>query len=264
MSLYLLCFLFLPRTSFAEETKHSMADLQALQREKAWTELFDHLDDIPPAKRDASWKELAEAASLGRLATVDKKGDPEATLTLLESIGDRFPFLLQSDSFLEPRREIGMKAFSECFDRQRVHHRRDEDRRDEDRDCRRSLLAFVRSAPDREFAREAAKLASQHLKAAFATEFFEELVIDNGDESACSNPALGRSVVAALVYPMDDPNSDAASALAFGPCWKELRSALVEEVGGRGPGSKYYDRTCKELLARKALTGLRAKRCEKN
>lgn len=46
---------------------YSRADLDALERQQSWSELVDHLQDIPPGQRDGHWKALATEAVVGRL-----------------------------------------------------------------------------------------------------------------------------------------------------------------------------------------------------
>jgi hypothetical protein len=77
----------------------------------------------------------------------------------------------------------------------------------------------------------------------------------------CADSELAETVVAALGRPPDWAEAKAAVSLA-GTCWDTLNSAIVAQVA-REAGSGYYlQNACPALLARNALTGLRAARCQ--
>lgn len=52
------------RPVIAEQKPYTLQDLQALDRRKAWSELFTHLQDVPPSRRGPAWNQLVKHACL--------------------------------------------------------------------------------------------------------------------------------------------------------------------------------------------------------
>jgi hypothetical protein len=63
---------------------YSLDDLRALAGRAAWVELAAHLDDVPPAQRDADWEKLAARTAVGLMES------PE-TADHAGALFDRFP-----------------------------------------------------------------------------------------------------------------------------------------------------------------------------
>ena len=50
--------------NLSAQERYGIQDLQALEKSKSWSELFSHLEDVPPSKRDAEWRHVAINACL--------------------------------------------------------------------------------------------------------------------------------------------------------------------------------------------------------
>ena len=77
----------------------------------------------------------------------------------------------------------------------------------------------------------------------------------------CADPDLAYATVAALQRPPDWREAKAARTLAE-RCWETLGAAVVEEVAHQSADGYYLRNTCPILMERKAITGLRAARCQ--
>ena len=55
----------------------TMTDLRTLAGQQAWSELVDHLEDIPPASRTGEWQTLTQQACLGALNVAGQRGEGE-------------------------------------------------------------------------------------------------------------------------------------------------------------------------------------------
>jgi uncharacterized caspase-like protein len=235
-----------------------MAELDALAAAKSWRELGEHLTTVPPTARDGHWATLAEQAAMGDLAT--SPADFGVRLAAAEHYLATFPTLGGSEKFLALRTSIGLGAFGDCFDRAYGSDLGS---------CRRGLESFVRGAPDRglvrgsDLARDAARLVARKLNRATAAPFFViALEAPAGRAAAlCTDTELADVVVAALGTPADSPEAKAGVWLT-GKCWDALNGAIVAQVAREVASGSYLLRNaCPTLLARNALTGLRASRC---
>src|SRR5580700_1594979 len=81
---------------------YTLADLKALAKQQAWSELVDHLEDIPPTNRDADWRAVAQQAGLGALGIAGRSG-PVDGLSVSETLLDRYPVLKDSKDFMAKR-----------------------------------------------------------------------------------------------------------------------------------------------------------------
>jgi hypothetical protein len=59
----ILAITILPAHLQADQ-RYTIQDLQALEKRNAWPELFMHLEDVPPSKRDATWDQVVIHACL--------------------------------------------------------------------------------------------------------------------------------------------------------------------------------------------------------
>ena len=234
-----------------------IAELNALAAAQSWRELGAHLTAVPPTARDAHWASLVEQAAMGELTTLTAAGDFDVRLATVERYLTTFPTLRGSEKFLALRASIGLGAFGDCFDRERLPGRLV--------DCRRALDRFVRGGPlSTELARDAAHMVGRKFNRAVAATFFAialEAPADRGT-SVCTDNELADAVIPALSTPPDYLEAKAAVSLAD-KCWDALNPAIVAQVSREaGSGSYYLQNACPTLLQRNALTGLRAARCQ--
>ena len=52
------------RPAQAEDRKYTLQDLQVLEKNQGWDELLKHIQDVPPAARQADWNRVMEHACL--------------------------------------------------------------------------------------------------------------------------------------------------------------------------------------------------------
>jgi hypothetical protein len=236
-----------------------MAELDALAAARSWRELGANLTTVPPTARDGHWASLAEQAAMGDLAA--SPADFGVRLSAAEHYLAMFPTLQGSGKFLALRASIGLGAFGDCFDRA---YGSDLGK------CRTELEAFVRNAPGRgdvvrgsDLARDAARLVVRKLNRATAAPFFVIAVEAAAGRAAalCTDAELADVVLAALGTPIDSSEAKAGVWLT-GKCWDAVNGAIVAQVAREESSGSYLLRNaCPTLLARNALTGLRAARC---
>jgi hypothetical protein len=236
----------------SEAAKRLIADLDALAAARNWPELHDRLTDLNPAARDAHWNALVEQAAIGELTPQAAPGGSFAErMAAIERYYPRFPSLSGSPQFLALRTSIGLDAFGRCFDENRDSTK-----------CLNALERFVHVAPvSADLAIGAARLVGPRLNRSTSALFFAAALDTAGGEATCSDPGLTYSTIAALQRPPEWREAKAASKIAD-RCWDTLGTAVVENVGHEGAGSYYLRNACPVMMERKALTGLRAARCQ--
>ena len=86
--------------------------------------------------------------------------------------------------------------------------------------------------------------------------------LDAPDGAAlCTDSELASYVVTGLGLPPDYREAKAARTVAE-RCWESLKTAIVANVARETEASYYLQNACPSLIQRKALTGLREKRCQ--
>lgn len=238
--------------AISDATRQLMADLDALAAARNWAELHDRLTDLNPAARDAHWNALVEQVAIGELTPQTAPGGTYAErIAAIERYYPKFPSLSGSPQFLALRTSIGLDAFGRCFDESQHGAK-----------CLSALERFVHVAPvSVDLARGAARLVGLRLNRSTSSLFFAAGVDAAGGEAVCSDADLAYSTVSALQKPPDWREAKAARKLAE-RCWDPLGAAVVEQVAHETAESYYLHNTCAILLERKAITGLRAARCQ--
>ena len=234
----------------SEATKRLNADLDALAAARNWPELHDRLTDVNPAARDAHWNALVEQAAIGELTPLSAPGGSFAErMAAIERYYPKFPSLSGSPQFLALRTSIGLDAFNRCFEETPTK-------------CLGALERFVHVAPvSADLARGAARLVGLNLNRSVSALFFATGLDTAGGQAVCSDQDLTYSTVAALQRPPEWREAKAARTLAE-RCWETLGTAVVERVAHESATSYYLQNTCPILMERKAITGLRAARCQ--
>jgi hypothetical protein len=236
----------------SEASRRLIADLDALAAARNWPELHDRLTDLNPVARDAHWSALVEQAAIGELTPLAAPGGSfNERMAAIERYYPKFPSLAGSPQFLALRTSIGLDAFGRCFDE--VH---------DTGKCLGALERFVHVAPvSADLARGAARLVGLKLNRSTSTLFFATGLDAIGGEAVCADPDVAYSTVAALQRPPDWREAKAARKLAE-RCWPTLAAAVVANVAHESPESYYLHNACPILMERKAITGLRAARCQ--
>jgi hypothetical protein len=238
--------------AMSDAVKQLFADLDALAAARNWPELHDRLTDLNPAARDARWNALVEQAAIGELSPQTAPGGSYAErMTAIERYYPKFPSLSGSPQFLALRASIGLDAFGRCFDEAQDPAK-----------CLNALERFVHVAPvSADLARGAARLVGLKLNRSTSALFFAVGLDTAGGEGVCSDADLAYATVVALQRPPDWREAKAARTLAE-RCWDTLGTAVVEHVAHETADSYYLRNVCPILMQRKAVTGLRAARCQ--
>jgi hypothetical protein len=172
---------------------YTLDDLRSLEQQRAWSELVEHLADVPPAARGSAWEQLAARASFEILsATFGVQNDAERALGLAEELPKRFPSLLSSPVFMTERARVGLAGFRRCYDASQGAV-----------PCTERLLGFVQLDPSNfELAFGAGKLVAAKDAAWAAVPFFRRVVLGRparkecDDETLMNAVAVGRSTAA--------------------------------------------------------------------
>jgi hypothetical protein len=234
----------------ARAEPYTMADLQALEKQGSFEELVEHLGDILPSKRDATWSGLAERGGAGYLAAVKiDQHSADKTLAWSDRLLQRFPLMKQSKLYMAKRAEIGLKAFGYTYGNYR-HSAGDDEWLDK-------LKDFVKAdAVTPDLPQQAARKVQQYLVAYCAWPFWK-LAIDKG-AAVCKDGDFQKSIVAAIG---DGLWKGETEPVAQNKCWNELKGPLTAELE---KGSWDYRRNACPLLKAKGvtLTPEQAAKCE--
>lgn len=228
--------------SSSKAKDYAMADLDALAKRGAWEELLMHAEDIPPAKRDATWEKLVEKAAIGELGQLTTKAESYEGVFTSQALGKRYPHLLKSSEFMSKRGEAGKKAASECL--------REAWRGEHCLDMMNTFLSTPGTSADVGFAfGKIARLNQNHY---VAVPFFKWALEKKKDAAMCGDEDLSLAVVAGLGLPPDYENAAGARKIATEMCWDALKPAVEKKV--LEDGSSYFiDNACAVLAAKGAL-----------
>jgi hypothetical protein len=224
---YLVALLALPSTVFAGT--YEMKDLEALEKQESWQEALEHLDDVPPSKRNDAWQRIAEKSGAGVLNLIDpsKEGDHRWTkpplphaVQLADAILKQYPSLKKSKIFMTARADAGLKGFKYTYSAS-SHTAGDDPWRDQ-------LKEFVAADPSTgDLPLRAGKLVTSRLVAYIAIPFFKSAINGASGAGACKDNDVKSSIVSALA---DNEWTDDAKALAD-RCFADVRGAMETELG---------------------------------
>jgi hypothetical protein len=232
----------------AAEEKHSMDDLKALAGQEAWTELVQHLGDIPPAKRDEAWQKLAEQGAVGYL---DGEKNQWSAFMAADGLTKQFPTLKKSPVFMAKRGEVGLKGVETCY-------REDPGAYAE---CHKNALELIAADPSTDLAFKAGKVVRLNQNAAAAVPFFAKAMKGRKGAAECKDDDLKLAVIAGLGQPTEYSDVPLAKEIASEDCFDALKDALKTEMGSSGKGSYFFTNACGFLKEHDALSGLQAKQC---
>jgi hypothetical protein len=230
-------------TSAHADQRLTLAELKALIGQNAYKEAFIHLGDVSPNDRKAEWNDVAATASAGLLATVS--ADDGTTIALIDEIDRDYPQLVKAPKYAKARADLGVRGLVGCFD---DGHGGDT--------CLQLALRFVDNASDdRALALSVAKLVRQHGGSAGAVPLFKRALAGK-DKSACKDEDAKIAIIAGL----DVTKAVDAKALVE-TCWDSLKDDVVKAFDGAGGDLKRN--TCEILMAKKLLSPLQIKVCNR-
>jgi hypothetical protein len=227
-----------------------MADLRSLAQQKAWSELVDHLEDIPPANRNAEWQSLAQQAGLGALTLAGQRG-PVDGIYLSEALLQRYPVLKDSKDFMSKRGELGAQAFARCFQKDRWAD-----------SCAAHIKAFVEADPtNQDLAFRLGKLLPPGSHGRLAIPAFA-VAIQKKDDPRCQDPDVKRAVLSGLSAPKAGNEDIVAESVELGSnlCWQALQPSITDRLGG--DSTDYLKNTCPFVMAKRSLSSVMSKACE--
>jgi len=239
-------------------SEYGMADLDALQKQGAWQELVDHAEDVPPSQRNAHWSQLVEEAATGVLAALYVDKVSISALGTADALTRRFPTLKKSKSFMAKRADVGVRAFTRCFELVK-------DDTDDATACADRLVGFSDGDPDNaDLAQRALALIGQHLHYSTASPFPIYYRSIGGKKGAkdCKNASAKSAVIAALSLDKTDARVAEAREVASQTCWDQMKDELVDAVGNPQVGAHYFENACGFLVDKKALGTLQTNRCK--
>jgi hypothetical protein len=207
-----------------------LKDLEALEKQESWQEILNHLDDIPPSKRNDVWQRVAEKAGAGVLNAIDpsKEGDrgrwgppplPHA-VQLADAILKQYPTLKKSKVFMSARADSGLKGFKVTFSNS-SHNAGDDPWRDQ-------LKAFAASDPSTpDLQLRAGKLVTSRLVAYVAIPFFKAAINGTPGAGICKDADVKKALVSAL---SDSQWTEDAKAMTT-TCFADVKGDLEKELG---------------------------------
>ncbi len=237
--------LALAASTAAAADKYEMADLEALEKQGSFEELLEHLEDIAPSKRNATWSGLAERAGAQVLAAMKlDEHSGEQALDLAEALLKRHPQLKQSKVFMGKRAEVGLAAFGFTYSQSR-HSSGDDPWLDK-------MKEFVAADPlTADLPQRAAKKV-QTLLVAYCAWPLWKMSVDKG-ASVCKDADFQKAIVSAFEHGLWKPE---ITAVASGKCWASLKAPLLAGLE-KSEEDDFAETICPLLKAK----GVKADKC---
>jgi hypothetical protein len=232
----------------AQSRRYSMADLRSLARSESWSELVQHIEDVRPSARNATWKRLLKKGATEYLRSLGEQ-EQVVGLFLAERLRTRYPALRRHRPFMEARADVGIEAFPLCY-RLRGYN------------CTEELEKFMNGDPDNhELTFRAAKVLESHTTLSKSVTFFLRAVEGSNKRAWCEDEHLGDAVVQGLSRP-EEAIATAAKKLAFDLCWEHGARKPVIKYFSAHPDSRLAQRMCEALAHRDgALSSFQASFC---
>lgn len=243
----LICAFFLKvNAANAEDRRYTMDDLKALGKSGSYRELYDHLKDIPPAKRDASWEDLVEQASRGLL---DEATEPGQKQRLLDEMRQEYPSLKKSKKIGAGANAHALKDFEACYDAGY-----------DGNDCTKALMEYVKKhGKDAKVALGAAKLV-RHKMTSWSALAFYKIALDVGKPSeVCADPDLPPAIESGIDVSSESVLKDVAEIVDT-LCWKDLHEVALQKLMTASQDAQEV--LCRMALKRHAVSGLKEKKCK--
>jgi hypothetical protein len=237
---------------------YELADLDALAKQSSWQELLDHAEDIAPSQRNGHWSQLVDQAATGVLAGLDTDKVTFAGLSAADDLTRRYPQLKSSRPFMAKRADLGVRAFSRCFELAG-------DSAGAAKACGERLAGFSDGDPDNvELSRRALGLIESriHFHSAAPFSIYYRLIGKQKAAKECSNAGAKWAVIEALALDKADPRVAQAREIASATCWGQMQDQLVDALGSPHDGAHYFENSCGFLVEKKALASLQTNRCK--
>jgi hypothetical protein len=255
LSLVLTIHLLAAPTARAD-SELSMQDLQALDKQKQWTELLDAADRVKPAARTADWTRLVTAAATHVAEQIERAGtsglrQAGSLVGVVPAAEHRYGFLVTDAGYLDAKARALQGVVTACH-----------------REVISGCGAIVASLADgvSHFppgtARTIALLVAADLTPAEGVHFWA-LAVDD-DKDTCNHAQLARAVVRAL-QGASAPAQVADAQRAAGTCYAALEQALVDALVATKDDAKqrplYLTNACPVLKTHGAPTIAKKKKC---
>jgi len=256
MRLALAVALLLAAALARADAELSMQDLQALDRQKQWTELLDAADRVKPAARTPDWTRLVTAAATHVAEQIERAGasglrQAGSLAAVVPAAERKYAFLVGDAGYLDAKGKALHGVVTAC-----------------EREAIAGCGVLVASLADGVtrfppgIARSIALLVGHDLTAAESAPFWA-LAVDD-DKDTCQHALLARAVVGALRN-ASAARQVAAAQRAAGACYAELEQALVDELVATRDDARqrplYLRNACPVLKAHGALTIAKKKKC---
>jgi hypothetical protein len=242
-------------TAARADAELTMQDLQALDRQKQWTEVLDAADRVKPGARTADWARLITAAATRVVEQIERASasglrQAGGLIAVVPAAERKYAFLVGDAGYVGAKAKALAGVVTAC-----------------ERGAR-GCGAIIASLADgvTRFppgtARAIALLVADDLAPADAVHFWA-LAVDD-DKDTCKHGQLSRAVVHAL-RSASAPAQVAAAQRAAGTCYAALEQALVDELVATKDSGKdrphYLKNACPVLKAHGAMTIAKKKKC---
>jgi len=227
----------------------TIADLQALEKQQAWTELLDKADRVKPAARTGDWTRLVRAAAGHVIEQIaNDSADWRTAARLIEIVPaaeHRYSFLIADKAYVDGKAKALARVASLCA-------------REDIGGCG-TYIEYLADGVTRfpkGTAREIAMLLSEEKLPSLTVRFWA-LAADD-DRDVCQNGRLARAVVNVL-RGAGGGIADAQRAAAT--CYADLEQVLVRELIDAKDASPYLKNACPVLKTHGAQTVVKKKKC---
>jgi hypothetical protein len=222
--------------------RYSLADLQALEKKGQHLELLQHIEDVAPAARAASWDALLARAATALVGSLASEGDTYRAfeaMMIAEGLLQRYPQLAKISDFMRARSGAGEHMFAKCFEATYSGE-----------ECVSMALDFVRVAgTDAKTSLAVAKIVRRNQNPYVAVPFFR-IALDGQDRAACGDDDLELATTAGLGLPPDYDGAKASRDIAQNVCFDELQAPIVAKLTGDDGGGYFKDNACAVLRAK--------------
>jgi hypothetical protein len=227
----------------------TMQDLQALDRQQAWTELLERADQVKPAGRTADWQKLVITAARHVVEQIDRDSAggqraAEALVAVVPAAEHRYGFLKADKDYLTNKSKVIVRIVAVCA-------------REGYGGCG-TIVDALADGIDRfpaGVAADIARLVSDDKGPAQAIRYWA-LAADD-DKANCRDGRVERAVVDALHGRAGARVPDAQRAAAS--CIDALEIKLVRELDAAAPKDPFIANACPVLKARGAKTAVKKK-----
>jgi hypothetical protein len=247
------------RIAFADP-KYSLADLESLDKQASWHELFAHAADVPPAQRSDRWEAMVERAALGVLTS--HSGEADVAWTFGDAAVQQYPSLKKSKRYMTAREQASERGLDACLKQPAVVVAGRRQPRDITPCVDRAVTSAEIDSGDPEGAFALAKMI-EHTLPLEAVRVYRRALAKRHTATDCIDKDLARSVGDALLLSPGDTRVLDAQAIAFEVCWDGLKEAIVDRFISESSSKDFRKNTCSYLLRKKdALSPMSKRQCD--